>query len=445
MITPRPALRRHGIDRTVRALAALIGLGVCLVCAPVTAWATPAILYVDRNNANCSNAGSGSATQPFCTISKAASVVVAGQTVQVAAGSYAENVTPAHSGVSGSPIVFTVAPGAVVTVSGQTHGFTISSKSYVTIRGFRVTKTSDYGILVSNSSHVTIRSTTVSYAGQPISGATRYGIKLAGVTGSLVWGNRAHHNTDAGIFLDAACSGVQVSGNLTYANARQYTRAAPGIDVRGHGNTIDRNISHNNEDSGLQFYTGAHDNLVVDNVAYDNGDHGIDNLGATRQRIVSNSVYGSVTAGINVEGNSTGAMLANNISVDNGIGSPRTKGDIRVDASSIAGTTLDYDLVYISKASPLIVWAGTSYSTLAAFQQATGREPHGVQAEPKWSDPSGGDLHLTSGSPAIDAANSAASGETITDASRKSRRDDPGTPNTGAGPRTYDDRGAYEY
>src|SRR5947209_5653790 len=89
---------------------------------PVSAGAVVTTLYVDKNNVSCTDAGSGTQTQPYCTIQKGASVAVAGQTVQVAAGTYAENVTPANSGTSTSPIVFTAASGATVTVTGTAAG-----------------------------------------------------------------------------------------------------------------------------------------------------------------------------------------------------------------------------------------------------------------------------------------------------------------------------------
>ena len=52
-------------------------------------------------------------------------------------------------------------------------------------------------------------------------------------------------------------------------------RAAAGIDVQSPSNTINRNISHDNEDSGIQLYNGANNCLVFDNVSYGNGDHGL--------------------------------------------------------------------------------------------------------------------------------------------------------------------------
>ena len=54
-------------------------------------------------------------------------------------------------------------------------------------------------------------------------------------------------------------------------------------------------------------------------------------------------------------------------------------------------------------------------------------------------------FHLTAGSPGIDSAHSGASGQPTADADGNPRLDDPGSANTGAGPRAYDDRGAYEF
>jgi len=115
-----------------------------------------------------------------------ASVESAGQTVQVAAGTYPERVVVSSSGTSSAPIVFSAAPGASVTLSGQANGFYISSKSWITITGFSIINTSDYGIAVSNSSHITLSNSHVSYSGQPVSGLTKYGIRFNNVTDSLI-------------------------------------------------------------------------------------------------------------------------------------------------------------------------------------------------------------------------------------------------------------------
>jgi parallel beta-helix repeat protein len=407
-------------------------------------------LYVNRGSSNCSDSGSGSATQPFCSIKPAASRVVAGQTVLVFAGTYNEGVTVSSSGTASAPINFAAAPGNTVTITGgsggASSGFTISGRSYVNVQGFNMTGTSADGIVVKNSSNITIRGNHVSYAGQPAQGKTAKGIRLDGAIDSVVSTNTSDHNSDHGIYLVNSSTRNQIVGNKLFANARVIDRSATGIRLYSSpANTISSNVSHDNEDSGIELYTGANNNLVVDNVLYNNGDHGIDDYSVTGQRVVSNTVYNNLTAGINFEGNSTGGSIANNISVDNGINSPRTRGNIRVDSTSTSGATLDYDLVNLRTSGTMFVWGNSSYSTLVAFVSATGKETHGIQADPLWEAPASGNFDLTSRSPAIDSANSAASGQPSSDADESPRLDDPDSSNTGVGPRQYDDRGAYEF
>ena len=62
--------------------------------------------------------------------------------------------------------------------------------------------------------------------------------------------------------------------------------------------------------------------------------------GATTFEECVATVHEAVAAGINLEGGSTGGQVFNNISVDNGVGSPRTKSDIRVDPTSTTGATV---------------------------------------------------------------------------------------------------------
>ncbi len=298
-------------------LATVIGFVVAVMFAgpaqarPPQAGTPSANIYV--GGAGCSDAGSGTIGTPYCTIGAAAAVAVAGQTVIVAAGTYPENVTPKNSGQPSAPIVFTAAPGALVTVTGQAHGFTISSRHDITVSGFTVSGTTSNGIYLKGSSGIKVTANTVTASGRRVQGQTATGIYASGTTSSTISANISYDNSDAGIYLTGGSTGIQVLGNQTYLNARGYARAAPGIDVRSPGNQIIGNVSHDNEDSGIQFYPGGDDNLAADNVIYHNkgwsstlnavvGDHGIDNLGVRGNRIVSNSVYDNVTAGINVEG-----------------------------------------------------------------------------------------------------------------------------------------------
>jgi parallel beta-helix repeat protein len=406
-------------------------------------------LYVDQHNPSCTNTGSGTAARPFCTIGKAAALATAGQTVLVSSGTYNEQVLPANSGTSSAPISYQPAPGATVTVGGQIHAFTVS-KAWIVISGFTVSGTTSYGIYLKTASHVTVSGNRVTASGLPASGSSAQGIYVKDTTDSQIIGNVTDHNSDTGIYLTTGVSNVEVRGNTSFANARQYTRAATGIDVRSPNNTVIGNIVHDNEDSGIQIYNGAAGTLVADNLSYNNGDHGIDVLNSTNTMVVGNTVYRSTTAGINFEGASgtsasSGATVANNISVDNGLNSTTTKGNIRVDANSQQGTTVNYDLVYLSSAATMATWGSKTYTTLAAFSTASGQERNGLQAQPGWVSAAAADFHLAAGSAAIDSATSLVTGEQATDLDGAARADDPATANIGVGPRTYDDRGAFEY
>jgi parallel beta-helix repeat protein len=428
------------------------GLAALLAAAAiegVPAYAAPLTLYV--GGSGCSNAGTGTASQPYCTISKAASVAVAGQTVRVAGGTYRERVSVAHSGTSGSPIVFRVASGATATVTGATNGFAVSGRQYVTIQGFTVTGTSSYGISVSGSSHIVISGNRVTRAGHPASGLIAAGIILSSTTASTVSGNHSDHNSDHGIFLASGTSGVTVSGNEASLNANGFQRNANGIDVIGPNNKIIRNVTHDNEDSGIQFYPGGNNNLATLNVTYNNGDHGIDDLNVTGGRIIGNTVYHNCTTGINVEGTSRNYLVENNIAVDNavypaykGISCSRRAGNIGIWDSAPASTTANFNLVYLTKSGTMYAF-GTTFSSLAAMRSATGQEQRGIQADPLFADADDGDLAPRQGSRAIDSANSGASGEQSRDINGDPRVDDPAVRNTGTGPRAYDDRGAYEF
>jgi parallel beta-helix repeat protein len=376
--------------------------------------------------------------------------VRAGQTVLVSPGTYQETVTVSRSGAPGAPIKFVAARPEAVSVTGfpggGAVGFRVVGSTYVTIQGFRVRGTGADGIVIRNSFAVVVRGNHVSRAGEPVAGRLATGIRLEGASGSVVAGNTVDHNTNYGIYLTSGSTRNRIVGNRVFENARAIQRGAAGIQLLSSpANTVTGNISHDNEDSGIGLLTGSNDTLICDNVVYGNGDHGIDSYGATGQRIIANTVYKNSAAGINVESGSTGATIANNISVENGINSPRTHGDIRVESGSTSGTSMDYDLVYRSARDTILVWNSVSYMSVASFTSATGQETHGRQQNPMFRNPAGGDFHLGARSPAIDSANSGVSGQPKLDVDGNPRRNDPAIPNTGAGPRKYDDRGAYEF
>jgi parallel beta-helix repeat protein len=423
------------------------------------------VYYVDNTNPSCSDTGPGTTmSQPLCTLTAGASKAkLAGDTVQVMAGTYAgSSVSPA------SGVTFTASPG--VTISGGpsgAKGFSVSGKSNVVISGFTITGTPSYGIYVNSSSNITISGNNVSFSGQPVSGQSASGIYLSSLSGGLIKGNVTHDNAAHGILLTGSTTGVTVQGNTSYHNAYQWERNANGIDVVAPGNFIIGNVTYANEDTGINMYTGGDNTLIAGNVTYGNGDHGIDDYNVTGGRIVGNTVFGNCTDGINVEGTSGNYDIENNVSMNNATGAVinptpiatnpstggpyytnlcnRRIGNIGVYDSAPASTTANYNLVWQSGSSAKYTWNGTVYNTQAALTAATGQEANGIFKDPQFANAGASNFQLTEGSPAIDSANAAASGEQSTDILGNSRVDDPSVSNTGNPAGSYYDRGAYEY
>lgn len=215
----------HHSPRAIRGLLA-VAIVLTVISVPRALGLGPTTLYVDRSNAACSDTGSGAPTQPFCTIRAAANKVSAGQTVQVAAGTYSESVNIPASGTSGAPIQFKAATGATVTIPNQVSGFVISGRSWITVTGFTITNSSDVGINVQDSSNVTISNNHVSYSGLKVSGKQRAGIKLGNTTDSLVVGNTSDHNSYAGITLTTGTTRSEVRGTSP-STTRRGSHAPP--------------------------------------------------------------------------------------------------------------------------------------------------------------------------------------------------------------------------
>ena len=409
--------------------------------------------YVDKTASTCSDLGPGTAATPYCTITKGVSRLQAGYTLYVGNGSYPETVKPAVSGTVGNPVTITAWPGRSPTIgAGVTNGAYLSTKSYVTISNLTFAGTVGDGIYVTKSDHVILSGNTVTGAGKPLQSQTAPGISLRASNSSKVVGNTTDHNNGHGIYVTNTSTDDTIADNEASFNAEGWQRNANGIDVTSPGNTVLRNVVHDNEDSGLQFYTGGDNNLAALNVTYNNGDHGIDNLNVAGGRLISNTVYRNCTSGINVEGTSTNYVVANNIAVDNavypaynGISCARRAGNIGIWDSAPPTTVVDHNLVQLTKSGTMYVFK-TAYTSLAAMRAATGQEANGVQADPQFAAKASGDLQLTQGSPAIDRGDSAVSGAQDHDVLGNVRVRDASVDNSHAsGPRPYDDLGAYEF
>lgn len=149
--------------------------------------------------------GNGSVGNPYATCTKAASVAVAGDTINVGAGMYQERVTVPTSGTVGNPITY-------LGNSATNRGFLISNKNYITIQGFSINNTNLMGTNNFNSSGASgifanQGCNTINIISNYVFQCGQVGIYLsstyaAGVSSNcLVQGNVSVSNNLAGIIL----------------------------------------------------------------------------------------------------------------------------------------------------------------------------------------------------------------------------------------------------
>ncbi len=355
------------------------------------------------------------------------------------------------------------AAGHTVSAGARSFGILLRQVSDIAVSGFALRQQNFNAVAVDRSQRITLADLDVAQAGAPgITVDASSNAKLTGIqsafnlsigvrffnsTDSELRSSVTHENQHHGVSVQGS-TGVTVSGVATYLNKRLSTRIATGIDVSAASQQtlIELNLAYNNDDSGIEAYSGSTGTTIRRNVVYDNGDHGIDTSFAPNTTVVSNTVLRNATAGINFEGGSTNSTSRNNIAMDNAVGSTRTVSDIRVDEASIPGTTLNRDLVFQSAGgNPVFEWASKDYNSIGAFRAASGQEAAGKQADPRFVDLAGRDLHLTSQSPAIDSADTGVTGWTATNRDGTAPADHPTIANTGIGPIKFADLGAFEY
>jgi hypothetical protein len=339
-------------------------------------------LYVDNAaSSNCSDSGPGTDSRPFCTIAEAASVVQPGETVVVEPGTYA-GATISAQGTLQAPITFDAIEGATVNAVAGEPTFTISGAHYVELDGFSAFGSRQGFYVTDGSSGVTINGGYADTASGSIPA-----VEVDGTT-SDVTVSRIAIEARMPVQVDAGASKAVITGN-----------------------------------SILPDLVGTWGVLVTDAPGTD---------------VVGNTIHAICSGGISIAGASTGVTVENNIvqPVTSGGSNACPAGTaISVSADSQANSVVDYNLIDPSAGEPLYDWGGTSYTSLADFQTASGQAKHDIAANPDLGQQTFGPslipgpnvfwFPLSTGSPAIDSANSTAAGELDTDQLGNPRTNDP--------------------
>ena len=230
-----------------------------------------AILYVSTTG---SDSNSGTSGSPVKSITKAAQLAQAGDTVLVGAGTYNGTVSISKNGTASGQITFKPADGAHVVIDGSQTG---AGTDLVTITG-------DY----------------LTFQGFEVANAKRTGIGLWGSHDSKVLDNNVHDSFRAGVYAGG-------SVGQSYNNV---------ID----GNEVWRNVKENMSKTwsggwaqGISLAMSDNSTISNNNV-YDNWGEGVGAMFTKGAKITGNKVYDSYSIGIYLDNAQDAAVQYNTVS-----------------------------------------------------------------------------------------------------------------------------------
>jgi parallel beta-helix repeat protein len=347
-------------------LSALILLGAMLALPKVSECAT---FYVATTG---SDSNSGGISQPFGTIGKGISVLAGGDTLYIRAGIYNEAINSGQqtipTGTSWSSAV-TIAsyPGEKATLNAVTlyHSYV----KYIIFDGLILANSGalDQPFYLSNgANHVRAKNCEMrngNFCGVVISKGSTGGTNYNEIINCNIHHNGVRAKYDHGIYI--------LTDNNLVEGSEIHHNAAFGVHVYGDGSPANNNIVRNNKvysngvlagtSFGILLASGSN-NVAYNNLVYDNGAGITTDLSSTNAKIYNNTVYSNTRegyAGIVVGSGATGAVVKNNIVYQNA-GAITNQGSGTVSSNNLT-------------------------------------------ANPIFLNPTAGDFHLQSGSPAVDA------------------------------------------
>jgi hypothetical protein len=380
---------------------------------------------------NGSDANPGTLVRPLATPARAAAIAPAGTTVYLRAGTY-----PGFE-VTRSGLTFAPYPGEAVVISepgrddvvqfdavssgalrdmtvlgsqvGSGSAIKIKESSGVAITGVTIRDSRTWGIVVVRSSGVLLENNDISRTANAIE--ERYASDL------VIRGNRIYANTTMvdsgrgreGINFYKSTGPVSVVGNLLWDNGTHF-------EVYGASNlTFTDNVTWNGQIMETGTDGPACDNMrFVRNIGYrgaplDGAASGMILRCASNMLVANNTLDGfdqfafdivDGTLGTPYGGSIAGLRIVNNIvvggrafSIDSALPS-----SVVIDNNlvSIAGSTAAYGnyVAYVAGVG--------NFDTLAEFTAATGYQPNGLEADPRFVNRGARDYRLLGDSPAID-------------------------------------------
>lgn len=392
--------------------------------------------YFVANTGNDTNQGTQSL--PWKTLSHAANMLMAGDTVYIGSGTYSERLIPANSGTNGQYISFTSQAGASVIIdgtalplpdydSGLVH---IEGRSYIRVSGLNIRNAGPFqnnsGIFIDTSSNIIIEKNN-------IYNTVSSGIGVWNSSNIILDGNEvqlACNDGEQECITIAGTNGFEVKNNHIHHNGPG-TNGGEGIDAKDGSlnGKIYNNLVH--DLTRLGIYIEAWDKHTYNIEVYKNKIYNCQNDGVTLASeqggllenisVTNNVIYNNYN-GISITPNGDVASppmrnlsVVNNTLHNNGRQSPSNQwgGGIVVDnpnintlviRNNIFDQNYSFQILIDFPVSTLSVDHNLIYGFRDYPNEIIGVLP--VNGDPLFINKSSGDFHLQASSPAIDRGHS---------------------------------------
>jgi hypothetical protein len=346
----------------------LVGIALALWAwhMPASASTVNSTLCVNPHDKHC-----------YTTIQSAIDAAPKQATINVAPGTYAEQVT-----ISSKPVTL-IGHNAVIDAAGHNNGIDVSGvgSAGTVIMNFKAENAKLEGILLQNTSNVTVKNTVIEHNDMSIipagasgtetscPGALPFeqmdcgeGMHLLGVSKSTITNDTIENN--AGGLLVSDDTGPSFNNVISH-NTSENNKLDCGITLASHaanegvyGNTITQNVSLNNGGAGIGMFTPIPGTATYNNVVSGN---------TVKGNALAGIAMHSHTAGGNLNGNQIIGNTVSNNSADTASGVTVPVGivvfaDITGGAAPITNTTITNNTVSNESTD---VYVGTTQTDLA--------------------------------------------------------------------------------